>query len=179
MLARWAQLVRVTSLGEGSGAGATCEDSFVFPRVSHVRAWIDDHMKNTQFCKFAGNSDQPINKWNECATKQAEGWKVTWYLISLHPISNTEELDRWLIIGFDHATYNGLTFELIKSYFPTKYIVSTWWYLLRLEDDLWFNHFHHERMKLKKHIKLWIVNYKKKTFQECRNIDSKFSKWKM
>ena len=44
------------------GTGAIYGDSFVFPRVSHVRAWIDDHMKNTQFCKFAGNSDQPINK---------------------------------------------------------------------------------------------------------------------
>ena len=95
MLARWAQLVGVTSLGEGGRTGATYGDSFVFPRVFHVRAWIDDHMKNTQFCKFAGNSDQPINKWNECATKQAEGWKMTWYLISCHPISNTEELDRW------------------------------------------------------------------------------------
>ena len=53
-------LVGVISWGEG--VGATCGDSSVFARVSHVRQWIDDHMKNTQFCKFAGNSDQPVNK---------------------------------------------------------------------------------------------------------------------
>ena len=55
-------LIGVTSWGQGGGAGATCGDSSVFARVSHFRPWIDDNMKNTQFCKFAGNSDQTLNK---------------------------------------------------------------------------------------------------------------------
>ena len=54
-------LIGVTSWGQGPGwAGLTCGESSVFARISHLRLWIEENLKDAKFCPYGGGADNEV-----------------------------------------------------------------------------------------------------------------------
>ena len=54
-------LIGVTSWGQGPGwAGLTCGESSVFARISHLRLWIEENLKDAKFCPYGGDADNEV-----------------------------------------------------------------------------------------------------------------------